>query len=408
MKQDGSHETKGEVTFISMRPTTSGHLRNGRLNLTSPSSKKQFAKSLTEREDQLDWDQVIEQLCVDVLRKWRSGSPVMKIDGNVDVEAQRKWLVNPICELGHPTVLYAPGSTGKSFMAQYIATLVDAGISHNGLHVEPANVLYLDWETDVRELGSRVTLIRRGLGLDGASSIWYRSMRQGLANDIERVKEICAEYNIGFCVIDSVGAACAGEPESADVVLKFFQALKGLEVSALCVDHTNKANDSNNSNNLFGSVYKYNESRQMFEAKKRQHEDSNRIVLGLFHKKANNSKIIKPLGFTIQFEDGKIVFSSENVRDTELEEEMRISDRIENLLRSNPEGLLVSEIAEELDKSESHIRKELSKSRGNRFVKLPSKSGNEHKYGLGVRDFGQSQARDEQVKKIFEEESWDL
>ena len=187
MKQDGSHETKGEVTFISMRPTTSGHLRNGRLNLTSPSSKKQFAKSLTEREDQLDWDQVIEQLCVDVLRKWRSGSPVMKIDGNVDVEAQRKWLVNPICELGHPTVLYAPGSTGKSFMAQYIATLVDAGISHNGLHVEPANVLYLDWETDVRELGSRVTLIRRGLGLDGASSIWYRSMRQGLANDLSLI-----------------------------------------------------------------------------------------------------------------------------------------------------------------------------------------------------------------------------
>ena len=114
------------------------------------------------------------------------------------------------------------------------------------------------------------------------------------------------------------------------------------------------------------------------------------------------------MGFTIQFEDGKIVFSSENVRDTELEEEMRISDRIENLLRSNPEGLLVSEIAEELDKSESHIRKELSQSRGNRFVKLPSKAGNEHKYGLGVRDFGQSQVRDEQVKKIFEEESWDL
>ena len=45
MKQDSSHETKGEVTFISERPTTSGHLRYGRLNLTSPASKKQFAKA---------------------------------------------------------------------------------------------------------------------------------------------------------------------------------------------------------------------------------------------------------------------------------------------------------------------------------------------------------------------------
>jgi hypothetical protein len=361
MKQDSGHETKGEITFISERPTSSGHLRNSRVNLTSAASKKTFAKALAEREDQVDWDEVVEQLCVDVLRKWRTGAPVIRIEGNTDVEALQKWQVYPLCELGHPTVLYAPGSTGKSFLAQYIATLVDAGMSHNNLNVEPANVLYLDWETDIRELGSRVTMIRRGLGLEGKSSIWYRAMRQGLASDIERVKEICGEYSIGFIVIDSIGQACMGEPESADVVLRMFSALKSLEISSLCVDHTNKTNDSNSSHNLFGSVYKYNEARQIFEAKKRQHEDSDRIVLGLFHKKANNSKIIKPLGFTIEFQDGKIVISREDVRETELEEEMRIPDRIENILRNKPGGLAVNAIAEELDKTENHIRKELSK-----------------------------------------------
>jgi len=217
-------------------------------------------------------------------------------------------------------------------------------------------------------------------------------MRQGLANDIERVKEICAEYNIGFCVIDSIGAACSGEPESADVVLKFFGALKSLGVSALCVDHTNKANDSNSSNNLFGSAYKFTEARQIFEGKKKQHEDSNRIVLGLFHKKANNHKLIKPLGFVIQFDEGKISITREDVRDTELEEEMRLPDRIENLLKSRPGGMSVIQIAEELGKTETHVRKELSigKNKG-KFIVL-----------------GNGNYANRAWEQDLEEESWNL
>jgi hypothetical protein len=363
MKNEGSHETKGEITVTSERPTSPGHLRNGRVNLTSPSARKTFAKWLAERDDQVDWDQVVEQLCMGVLTRWRSGSPVIRLEGDTDVEALQKWQVYPICLYANPTVLYAPGSTGKSWLAQYIATLVDAGMSHNNLNVEPANVLYLDWETDAQELGSRITMIRRGLGLEGKSSVWYRAMNQGLANDIERVREICAERSIGFIVIDSIGQACMGEPESAEVVLRMFSALRSLEISSLCVDHTNKANDSSGSNNLFGSVYKYNQARQIFEAKKSQHEDTNRIVLGVFHKKANNSRVIKPLGFTLEFQEGKVVITRQDVRETELEAEMIIPARIENALRNKPGGLTVAQIAAELGKTENHIRKELSKGR---------------------------------------------
>jgi hypothetical protein len=371
MKNEGSHETKGEVTVTSERPTNSGHLRNGRVNLTSPSARKTFAKWLAERDDQVDWDQVVEQLCMGVLNKWRSGSPVVKIEGNTDVEALQKWQVYPLCLLGNPTVLYAPGSTGKSWLAQYLATLIDAGMSHNNLNVEPASVLYLDWETDVQELGSRITMIRRGLGLEGTSSIWYRAMNQGLANDIERIREICNSHSIGFIVIDSIGQACMGEPESAEVVLRMFSALRSLEISSLCVDHTNKANESSGSNNLFGSVYKYNQARQIFEAKKSQHEDANRIVLGLFHKKANNSKLIKPLGFTLEFQEGKVVITRQDIRETELEEEMKVPDRIENALRNQPGGLSVVQIADELGKTENHMRKELSKGKNTgKFVLL--------------------------------------
>jgi hypothetical protein len=417
MKASGDHEVKGEVTFTSERPTSAGHLRNGRLNITSPSSRKSFSKSLNDIEPEVNWDSCLEQLCMSVLKEWRSGSPLIQIDGQMPAEEQQsKYLIKPLIQANNPTMIYGPGSTGKSWLAQYIAVLADSGIDHGGMTVSPetkGRVLVLDWETSAHEIGSRVTHIRRGLGLEEEpSGIWYRSMSQGLANDIERVREICIQRDIALVIMDSIGMACMGEPESAEVVLRMFSALRSLEVSSLLIDHTNKQNpqQEGQANNLFGSVYKYNSARLVWEMRKEQQENDSLLYLGLYHKKANNAMLEKPIGFKLDFStEESVVFKRQDVREIAgLEVAMTLGDRIENSIKSAPEGLTVSELADELDKSESHIRKALSQSRGNRFVKLPSKSGNEHKYGLGVRDFGQSQVRDEQVKKIFEEESWDL
>ena len=364
IKETSDHEVKAEVKLTSARPTSSGHLRSGRLNLTSPASRNSFAKSLMARDSEVDWDTVLEQLCMAVLEDWRKGTPLIELDGNVDVKAQAKWLIEPIIQLNNPTLMYGPGSTGKSWFAQYIAVLADAGMSHGGFHVEPARVLILDWETSHQEIGSRVTMIRQGLGLEGASHILYRAMTQGLASDIERIREICMEHSIELVIIDSLGSACMGEPESAEVVLRVFGAIRSLGVSSLCIDHSNKEG------HLFGSVYKFNSARQVFEAKKSQQEDAEKIVFGLFHKKANNSKLLRPLGFELSFDNDTIVIDRRDVKDTELEEHMRVIDRIANTLASNGK-LTVSQIAEEIQKEESHVRKELSYGKkSGKFVQL--------------------------------------
>jgi hypothetical protein len=310
----------------------------------------------------------MEQLCTAVLDKWRHGSPVVVLDGNVDVTAQAKWLVDPIIQLHNPTLIYGPGSTGKSWFAQYLAVLADHGMNHGGLSVEPSKVLYLDWETDQQEIGARVTMIRRGLGLDGQSHILYKAMNQGLANDIETVRSIVAEHAISFVVVDSLGSACMGEPESAEVVLRTFGALRTLEVSSLCIDHTNKEKM------LFGSVYKFNSARMVYLCVKDQQEDDNKLVFGLLHKKANNFKLMRPMGFELGFGDGLVKITRRDVRDTPLEEHMNMKDRIENLLRSITGGLSVAEIAEVLEKTESHVRKELSEGKNSgRYVTLDNK-----------------------------------
>ena len=328
IKETSDHEVKAEVKIISSRPTSSGHLGFGRLNLTSTPARNSFAKSLAERDAEVDWSGLIVHLCRLVLEEWRGGAPAMKLTGNVDVEAQVKWLIEPIIQLNNPTLIYGQGSAGKSWFAQYLAVLADEGSSHCNLGVEPSTVLYLDWETDSAELGSRITMIRRGLGMTGESKIWYKPMSQGLANDIETIRNLCVEHAITLIIIDSLGSACMGEPESAEVVLRTFGALRSLGVSSLIIDHTNK------DGHLCGSVYKRNSARQVFHCEKSQSEDDNKLVMGLFHKKVNNSKLIKPMGFELVFEDGMITFSRQDVRDTALEEHMSLKDRIQNILRN--------------------------------------------------------------------------
>ena len=387
IKESSDHEVKAEVKLTSARPTSSGHLRSGRVNLTSPASRNSFAKSLAARDSEVDWDTVMEQLCMAVLEDWRQGSPLGELDGNMDVQAQAKWLIEPIIQLNNPTLIYGPGSTGKSFFAQFIAVIADAGMNSAGLHVEPSNVLYLDWETDQTEIGSRVTMIRRGLGIEGASHILYRPMTQGLATDIERIREICLDHSIDLVIVDSLGSACMGEPESAEVVLRAFGAIRSLGVSALCVDHTNKEG------HLFGSVYKFNSARQVFEAKKDQQADADKVEFGLFHKKANNSKLLKPLGFELSFSEDSIAIVRRDVKDTALEEHMRVIDRIANAL-SKVGKLTVLQIAEEIQKEESHVRKELSNGkRSGRFMQLEGGY-----WALPAREIEQT------VTKIYEQE----
>lgn len=357
MQESRDHEVKGHVRFTSTRPVNAGHLRFSRLNFTSASARNAMAKSLSQREPELNWDTILEQLSYSVLQQFREGTPAVLLDDQELDEQISPWLIEPLVQNDNPTLIYGPGSTGKSWLAQYLAVLADEGISGAGFAVSKVKVLYLDWETDQNELSTRVKMIRRGLGLPVASGIWYRSMRQGLAQDIEAVRKEVITKNIGLVVIDSIGSACMGEPESAEVVLRAFSALRSLGISSLCVDHVNKEGY------LFGSVYKFNSARQVFECKKDQQPEDDKLVLGLFHRKANNSKLRKEIGLQLIFGDNTMTIERRDVRDTALEENMRLSDRIENFLRHVGKAT-PKEIAEELDKTESHIRKELSEGSG--------------------------------------------
>ena len=343
IKDNSNNEIHGEVDIKSERPTSAGHLKGGKLNITSVDSRHKWALSLAKRDSEVDWDALLEQLYMKVKAKHREGAPIEDIDGDADVlEEDTPWIIEPILQENNTSIIYGHGSAGKSWFGQYLAILADLGLSHGGLHVEPSKVLYLDWETDRQELNLRVTKIKAGLNVEGKTNIKYRFMSDSLINDLQVIKEKIIEHGITLLIIDSIGAAQGGDLNDAYVVGQFFNAIRKLRVTTLCIDHMNKENG------LFGSVMKFNRSRLVWEVKKHQEQNSSTLHVGLFHKKANNAGHLADMGFELSFSKESITVERKDVRDTPLETEMSPTQRIDNAIRTFPGGLTPIEIAQEI------------------------------------------------------------
>ena len=423
-------ELKATVVFESTRPGSDTHLKGGRLNLSSLQTRNQFQKALESRDSSVDWDAVLEQLCSKVTSLYREGSPVIMIDDREEFanEDQSRWMIEPLIQTQNPTLIYGPGGAGKSMFAIYLSVLVGTGTSHGGLNVEPGNVLYLDWETGPDEIWSRVKMVMRGLNLaEGKSNVFYKQMSQGLDQAKERIKEICLEKSISLVVVDSVGPACTGPSEESETINRLFNTLRELtevqQVSSLCIDHVNK------DGHLFGSIYKENRARMMFQVKKHQEKDEDTLHMGLFHQKANNGKKQRDIGFELSFGDSSVVFTRKDVRDTPLEVHMTWADRVANIIRINhktrPQGLAAMEIAEELqnggdEKELNKIRNQVSVLFNNdknsmrpRFVQVRDRNGSlTGKWGLAAmpnqveeeRSWQRQTKLRETVKEIVKEE----
>ena len=81
-----------------------------------------------------------------------------------------------------------------------------------------------------------------------------------------------------------MGPACAGNPNDPEPTIEYFRALRSLRCCTLTIDHVAKA--AAGQRTPFGTVYKTNLSRNVFELRKAQEVDEARISLGLFHRKA--------------------------------------------------------------------------------------------------------------------------
>lgn len=230
-----------------------------------------------------------------------------------------KWILHNAIPDKFPTMIYAYGGLGKSYLALYLGILATlGGQSFLGMdfYNEPLNVLFLDWELDIDEISRRGIQISKGLNLPNVpDNLFYLSPDKTLQKSIPKIKEIIKSKDIGLVIVDSLGAA-AVDGESVPDVVSLFSQIKNFGIATIILDHQAKlqAKDKYSQKTPFGSVYKFNLARSVFQLAMVTEPDSesHTISLLLSHKKSNFGRLLDDLVFDISWQGDRVLFLESN------------------------------------------------------------------------------------------------
>jgi hypothetical protein len=372
--EDRRGSTSAEVTAYSFSEATPGHLGQDRINLLSSRAKKLYANTLRQRTDdtRVNWDEIVEQFCVESIKRHRQGEPIVPI-GKLAKSQGKAYIVDPLILDKRPTVIYGRGGSFKSYLGLILAVMVQSGTSILGMSVQQRNVLLLDYETSAEEANERMLAICRGFDIEPVE-IQYRFCHQMLESEISYIQDVVNRQEIGLVIVDSVGAACGfGSSDPADPVVRMFSALRSLRCSVLLLDHVAKNSETTTP---YGSIYKENYSRSMWEL--RRSNAPNGIRVGLYHRKVNNAAFAKPIGLSVTFEndedgcvDTVLLERMDITSDSELASGLSDKARILNILQG---GLMTAkEIAERIGKPSNNIRSRLGQMKDKEVVKVGDK-----------------------------------
>lgn len=286
-----------------------GRLHRAALNLSSTRSRESLAKALEVRSRvDLRWADYIEEFCTAVLGADDEGEPVVAV-GGLDAAPPEGYTVAALLPEGKPTILYAPGGVGKSYLAVYAAVSVSTGRPMLGWPTTPGRVLYLDWETDQYEIDERVKRVARGMGV-AAPEVFYRQCRQSLDHMAEQLAAFIAMEGVGLVIIDSVGMATSRVGEGGsfeETALRLFGAIRTLATTALLIDHVNSADARNpdGATKPYGSIYKVNMARSVWELRPGQFPGE----LGLYHRKVNRGALHAPVYYHWHHQGDEVRFT---------------------------------------------------------------------------------------------------
>jgi len=251
-----------------------------------------------------------------------------------DPEPQR-WILTGALPEGHTTTVFGDGGQGKSYFAIYLGILAAAGgQSFFGLEFpeKPLNVLILDFELNADEQARRARRIAAGVNFpDIPKPLFYYSPTQGLLSLFPTLQGIISEKNIDLVIIDSLGPGGVDGKETREVVA-FFAGLRRLGVTTLALDHQSKllAGEKYDQKTPYGSAYKGNLSRSIFQLSKLESEPG-RMTLGLRQTKSNFGPLLDTNTFDVVFEDGLILFTTTDYRTPEDDDVELIGDKMDKL-----------------------------------------------------------------------------
>lgn len=276
---------------ITIRSEHEGRLYSGHLLLMGPNSRRDVARSLSERIKDFDWGGFLEQICLLSRDRFRQGEPVVEL-WSVPPNTTARFLVEPYVLEQAITILYGDGAAAKSSVA--LKWGVDVSLNYGP-------VLYLDWEDDATTHAERLRAICKGINLDPAGAqVYYQRRASKIADSVRELRRLVVEKGIVLVVVDSLGMA-AGDPNNSDFLIEAVRACRALSVAVLAIHHLPK--NALDKSKPFGSVYASNEARLTWLVEKAQEEDADEFTILLTNNKSNRSRQFGKRAMRVAFEN---------------------------------------------------------------------------------------------------------
>lgn len=320
------------------------------INLESQISIDKFAKLVNDNilmEDIVPAQNLIRRVCEKAVEIYRRGEEFKILENDIEetefIETKEaEYLLYPFIYKDQANLLYGEGGSFKSFFGLFLAkNLIEKGYK----------VLFLDYETDEKELKRRTSLLN-------IPKLFYRYCFLPITEEVDTIASYVLENNIDLVIVDSVGVSISNfnlnEPSSAT---NLFSAIRQFKTTTLLIGHQPK----DTSTDLpFGSVYFYNLARNIWQIQVKQ-VSQNEIYVLLIHKKDNLGEKKPPQAFRVIKDDFSINFMSTSISNVpDIEEYKFLYQRIYDYLKENP-NKTKQEIAKELNESPNKIIKILSK-----------------------------------------------
>lgn len=352
--RDGEIICDLEVT--SSREPTPGLLSSGRFNLRSITTRDQWQRRLEKRiPDGIDWAEVMEVVCKKSTEHFRSGEPTVDLRTLEPKDGPRDAIVELLDGDGVTTFAGDGGSAKSTFM---LAAAVSVASGCNLLDAQPiaqGPAMVFDWEDNSSSYGDLFRAICRGAGLNHQDvPVHYQRMTSSLVESVSQIRRKIADVGAVVSVVDALGAARNGDPESAEVTIRLFNAMRSLGIPVGAIDHL--AKNATDKSKPFGSVYTWNMSRRVWGVVKAQDEGQNRLTVSLTNFKSNRARLAPRRGYHIDYEvdhDGRpvtIAFTPCDVRDVPaFASKMGQKDQIIGVLRANVGAMTTEDISAALE-----------------------------------------------------------
>ena len=352
-----------EVTITTTAPGVAPLVHQATLSLTSTRARQDVARRCAARFSGPPWPDLLDRACVEALRRRRLGTPTVDLGLQHEIDMAPAYVLQGWVPVDGVTVFAADGGTGKSTLGLALAAHVALGKPFLGLPVRAGRVAFLDYETTWQQQARRLRLIARGMELTETPSVVYKHLDVPVPQCGPELRRFCDGEGIDFVLLDSLGFAGGAQPD-AEPTLAVFRALNSLRRPVLVLHHANRQGE------FYGSVYVRNAARSLIEVKKQQDAGSRVLHLGLFHAKANDTELQRPLGVQITFLPDATVISRTEIADVpELAEHLSITQRI--LIQLRTERQTPDELAEALGTTPATIRSKLYGPLRDKVLKLP-------------------------------------